>query len=159
QDRLVARDRQPVDLLAIAAAVEDDVVHLAVEAQDVDRNLRSLQEHGQLPFDGLPRLADVEAGDVDAAVSAQADGAVGPYQGLPADQLLQAARLGQGDDGVGGLQDALQLAVDGRPGLVDGQAADAHRAVGQPQVDRAFRLHDVDAGDGLVGQGLAHLDL
>src|SRR5206468_12697184 len=94
QHRLVAGDRQAVDLLAVAGTIEDDVVPLTVVGEHVHRDLRVDDVLGQVLLDDALDLAQGHAGDVDAAVAAQADGAVGPHEVLAADLHL-AAELGQ----------------------------------------------------------------
>src|SRR5262249_4537450 len=144
---------------AVAAAVVDHVVDLAVEPGHVQRDLRPGHVVRQVLFDGVARLPQVQPGDVDAAVDPQADRAVNPHQVQAADRLGQAARLVEGDDRPRLFQHPQQAAADVAPGLVHGHVDDAHGVVGQAEVDGAFRFDQEDAGERLVGQGVGHLDL
>src|SRR5262249_59523127 len=74
QHRLVAGDRELEDRLPVAAAVGNDVVGLAVVGEHIDGELRLLEELRQILLDDVARLLQRQAGDVDTAIRAQADG-------------------------------------------------------------------------------------
>ena len=104
-------------------------------------------------LDGDAGLGYGLAGDVDHAVLAEVERAVG------ADQVLAGDRLGPGYAGKlhahGRIAEPLaEPLVQGRADILDGHAGHADGAVDRPQVDRAFGLDHVVVVDGLVGQGV-----
>ena len=98
QHGLVADDGEAVDLLAVATAVGDDVVHLAVVGQDVHVHVFRLHRVHLDRFGVEPALdgegdheADliqVHARHVHGAVDAEVERAVGPDEVLAANRLV-----------------------------------------------------------------------
>src|SRR5262249_37530189 len=75
QHGFVARERQTVDLLAEAGAIGDDVIKLAVIGIHVHIDLWVLDVSGQVALDDAAGLVERQAGRLDRAVHAEADGA------------------------------------------------------------------------------------
>ncbi len=120
-------------------------------------DLRIQQIFGQILLDDALGLAEAHAGDIDRAVAAQADGAVGTNQVLAA-KLLHAAELSEGDGDLGVPQDIAQVVANAGLDLIERHAADAHGAVVEAKVDRAFGRDHERSIDRLVRQGVGDVD-
>src|SRR5262245_17560041 len=94
QHCLLAGNGEPIDLLAEAAAVGDDVIDLAVVGEYVNGYLRVEKVLAEVCLDGKLRSLKGQSGYSHTAVGAQTNRAVGSDQVLTAD-LLEAARLSE----------------------------------------------------------------
>src|SRR5262249_47784879 len=108
KDGFIAGYGQTHDLFAITASVRNDVVDFRVIGQHVHADVTHRQVLDALTkkgCNGSPGLFQRHARDVDRAVDAQVDAAVGPDQVLPADRLVLETQVGFHEKNIGSLDD------------------------------------------------------
>ena len=158
EHRLVARHGKTGHVVAVARPFRDHVINLRVVAEHVDAHERRVEVFRKLCLDGLLRLGESHAGDVDVAVGAEIDRAIGAHEVFPGDLLL-ACRLGQRERYLRLAEDSLQVAKHGVLGLFERLAAHHHLAVRGAQVEHATRLHHIQSADRLFEERALHDDL